>query len=116
VKHDLQEYVKQVDTFGPDCIVETAEQEGLPGRGLAELRAYIAYRERTQFWLVGRDGHQGGWWKDRPNRKARSCEHCGLDLPPGARANQRYHGHCRSKAARVRAADKYASRHGIKVR
>jgi hypothetical protein len=113
---DLQSYIRHVDLFGPDCVLETAAADGLANSDLTELRGYIAHRERTQFWFVGRDEHQGGWWKDRRGRKPRACEHCGLDLPVDARRNMRFHPHCRSAAARVRAADRYASRHGIKLR
>jgi hypothetical protein len=103
---DLQAFIRHVDQFGPDGAVETAAQEGLPGREVAELQAYVNYREATMAWYIAPPGKSGGEWRDRRGRKVRPSELCGLDLPRGARANQRFHSHCRSKAARERAAER----------
>ena len=94
-RYPLESYLRHAELFGPELVLETAAGD-LTSRELAQLQAFIESRERTHRWRNGR-------WEERPERALRRCAHCGLDLPRAARANQRYHGHCKSTAASRRA-------------
>ena len=66
-------------------------------RDLAELRAFIAYKERTHRFKRGE-------WVPRREGPVRACDFCGLDLPATASSRMRYHGHCKQAAGRRRRA------------
>jgi hypothetical protein len=86
-------YVRHVDHFGAECVLETARHDLEPIE-LANLKGYIDAKERTH------RRHNGAWEEQRDIR--RSCEHCGLDLPRDASEQTRYHARCRSTAKKRR--------------
>jgi hypothetical protein len=93
-RYTLADDIRHVELFGPECAVETAARY-LSAHDLAELRAFIAHKERTHRFKHGR-------WEQRPERARRTCEHCGLDLPVDARAGTRFHRHCQKADAQER--------------
>ena len=91
---DLQGYIRHAELFGPECVLETA-REDLTLEELGQLKGFIDSRERTHRFKRGQ-------WEERRSATSRACEHCGLDLPKGVRADMRYHGHCADSAYRSR--------------
>ena len=87
--YTLADYIKRVDLYGPECVLDTArELQHLTPTELKELAGYIQHKERIARW------HRGEW-VPRPNvARPRACLHCGLDLPVDARANRLQHPHC----------------------
>ena len=87
--------MRHVEQFGPELVIETAASY-LGSRELAELRGFVAHKERTSRRRHGR-------WEPRPERARRTCERCGaFDLPRNARANTRFHRHCQKADAQER--------------
>jgi hypothetical protein len=93
----LQDYVRHVEQYGSECVLQTARDDLGLGE-LGELKAFIDSMERTYRF-------RGGNWEDRREAKPRSCEQCGLDLPRGSRTTRRRHDHCKGTARRQRVAE-----------
>jgi hypothetical protein len=99
--HDLADFIRHVERNGPECVLEVAAGT-LSDTDVGELRGFIDWKERTQRFKRGQ-------WTERNQQQVRACESCGLDLPPGGRANQRYHKHCRSTESRRRSRARQAA-------
>lgn len=104
-RYSLAQFVRRVDLFGPECVMQTARELGdLTPRELQELGGYIAHRERVGTWT------RGEWVPKRSVLQPRACEGCGLDLPVNATARRQFHdAACRMRAARGRVREREAN-------
>jgi hypothetical protein len=94
--YTLDEYIRHVDLFGSECVLETVADD-LSRYELGQLKAYIESKERTHRF-------RGGRWEERRAARPRPCDACGLDLPLGIRENKRYHDDaCRKRHVRAKA-------------
>lgn len=94
---NLDEYVRHVELFGPDCVLETAAGD-LNRAELGSIKAFIESKQRTHRFRLGR-------WEETRSPRPRQCEGCGLDLPIDAKAHRRFHDSaCRMRRVRVSSA------------
>jgi hypothetical protein len=99
---DAAAYIRHAELFGPEQILETAaEDRHITKQDLGEIAGWLKSRHRSYYWQQGRAGGPDSQWRER-RTKAKPCEHCGLDLPPGMRTDARYHRHCTQAAYRAR--------------
>ncbi len=90
----LAAYLRHLQLYGPECIIETAAGD-LAAAELGELKATVDSMERVyQF--------KSGDWEPIRIIPARTCVECGLDLPRNASSRMKRHPHCKSRASRRR--------------
>lgn len=111
---NLQRWIRYVENWGPDGVLEAAAEDGLQGQDLARLRHTIEVWQREYTWVPdNRHKTVGGIWEEKPVREQpiKKCLGCGLDLPaernPRRRGPKRkfHNDACRKRYDRKKARD-----------
>lgn len=90
----LAEYIRHLELFGPECIIETAARD-LSSAELAELQGMVDFQTRNHVW------RRGSWIPRRT--VVRSCVGCGCEIPRTRSSRASYHSDsCRRRFEKAR--------------